>query len=225
MRNYLPLLKQSPIFKSLDETFILHTIRSLRGYKKDFIKNEIIYNNADHIQYAGIVLKGVVSETMINSNHNEYGVRNYKEGEIFGDEYSFSNSERSLAQFVSKTDSTLLFLKISTIFNPRTVNCPKVNKLTQNLLQESYANNISKNKNIHILIQKQIRSKIIIYLSRSEAKNNTITLPLNRCELANHLGVERSALSRELSRMKAEHLIDFKKNKIHILKNSLLDLV
>lgn len=224
MKNYLPILKQSPIFKSLDETFILHTIQSLRGHKKDFVKNEIIYNYEDLIQYAGIVIEGVVSETMINSSHNEYGVRNYKEAEIFGDEYSFSNLEKSVAQFVAKTNSTILFLKISNLFNRRNVNCPKITKLTQNLLQESYASNLSQNKNIYILIQKQIRSKLIIYLSRFEPKNDTITLPFNRSELANHLGVERSALSRELCRMKADHLIDFQKNKIFILKKSLLDL-
>ncbi|NLC02803.1 MAG: Crp/Fnr family transcriptional regulator [Tissierellia bacterium] len=189
------------------------------------MKNEIIYNYCDYIQYAGIPLEGVVFETMINSSHNEYGVRNYNEGEIFGDEYSFSNSERPVSQFVSRTNSTVLFLKISTLFNPRTVNCPRVTKLIQNLLQESYANNLSQNKNIYILIQKQIRSRLIIYLSRFEPKNNTITLPFNRSELANRLGVERSALSRELSRMKAEHLIDFQKNKIYILKKNLLDLV
>ena len=80
MKNYLPILKQSPIFKPLDETFILHTIHALGGHKKDFEKNEIIYNYEDHIQYAGIVLEGIISETMINSSHNEYGVRNYKEG-------------------------------------------------------------------------------------------------------------------------------------------------
>lgn len=40
---------------------------------------------------------------------------------------------------------------------------------------------------------------------------------MNRQELADYLGVERSALSREMARMKKEGLIDYRKNEITIL--------
>jgi CRP-like cAMP-binding protein len=39
-----------------------------------------------------------------------------------------------------------------------------------------------------------------------------IQIPLDRQQLADYLGVERTALSKELGKMKREGLIDFKKN-------------
>jgi CRP-like cAMP-binding protein len=44
-----------------------------------------------------------------------------------------------------------------------------------------------------------------------------ITLPLNREDLADYLGVNRSALSRELSNMKSDGLIEYKKSSFSIL--------
>lgn len=223
MKNYLPLLKHSPIFKTLDETFISNTVTALNGYKKDFMKNEIIYNYGENIPFAGIVLEGIVSETMVNSCDNEYGVANYEQGDCFGIAYSLFPLEKSLVQFVSRNKASILFLKFSTLLSQRAFHCPKISRLTTNLLLESYRDNILQNKNIQILIQKQIRAKLITYFSSLQGKSNVITLPFNRQELANHLAVERSALSRELCRMKREGLISFQKNKIYILKKSLLD--
>ena len=45
---------------------------------------------------------------------------------------------------------------------------------------------------------------------------NTVKLPFDREAMANYLAVERSALSRELSRMKAKGIIDYNKNEFII---------
>lgn len=43
-------------------------------------------------------------------------------------------------------------------------------------------------------------------------KSQSFVIPFNRQEMADYLLVDRSALSNELSKMKAEGLIDFWKN-------------
>ena len=56
------------------------------------------------------------------------------------------------------------------------------------------------------------------YLS-SEARaagKNEFAIPFDRQQLADYLNVERSALSKELGRMRADGLIDFRKNRFGI---------
>ena len=48
-------------------------------------------------------------------------------------------------------------------------------------------------------------------------ENGVITLPYNKTELAQFLGVNRSSLSRELNQICDSGLIEMKKNKIKIL--------
>ena len=70
-----------------------------------------------------------------------------------------------------------------------------------------------------ILCKKTLRSKILAYLEQ-EARNHgcrSFTIPFNRTDLANYLDADRSALTRELARMKEEGLIDFTKNSFELL--------
>ncbi len=219
MKNYLSLLKKSPLFNSLNEGGILRVIRCLDGYQKDYEKNQIIYNYLDQIDYAGIVLEGEVSVVMLNFCGNEHGVRKFVKGDLFGNAYACLPLMNSAIQILASDESKILFLKLSNLFLPKAIHCPYASQITINLLKETVENNLTQDAKIEILIQRYIRDKLILYLSKLKINNdNSITLAFNRQELADHLGVERSALSRELGKMKKEGLIDFHKNKLYILK-------
>ena len=49
-------------------------------------------------------------------------------------------------------------------------------------------------------------------------KSSSFDIPFNRQELADYLSVDRSAMSAELSRMRDEGMIDFKKNHFTLLQ-------
>lgn len=67
---------------------------------------------------------------------------------------------------------------------------------------------------------KTIRARLYSYFAHQTKVNNSnnITIDLNRQQLADYLGVERTALSKELSKMKKDGLIDYSRNSftIHI---------
>ena len=71
---------------------------------------------------------------------------------------------------------------------------------------------------IDCLIRHSVKEKVLAYLNRvaKEQRSYTIKLHLNRNELAQYLNVERSALSRELSRMMDDGIIEYKKNMFKI---------
>ena len=73
-----------------------------------------------------------------------------------------------------------------------------------------------KKKNWKHISQKTTRDKLRSYLSSKALQegSNRFDIPLNRQELADYLGVDRSAMSSELGKMKAEGILDFKK--IHL---------
>jgi CRP/FNR family transcriptional regulator, dissimilatory nitrate respiration regulator len=51
------------------------------------------------------------------------------------------------------------------------------------------------------------------------ANSGRFSIPFDRQELADYLGVERSAMSAELSRMKADGLLDFHKNSFALFES------
>ncbi|MBR5129301.1 MAG: winged helix-turn-helix domain-containing protein, partial [Firmicutes bacterium] len=67
--------------------------------------------------------------------------------------------------------------------------------------------------------KRSIRDKLLCYLTieYGRKKDEHFTIPFNRQQLADYLCVERSALSAEMSRMKKEKIIDYKKNEFWLL--------
>ncbi len=75
------------------------------------------------------------------------------------------------------------------------------------------------NNRISYLVLKRTRARISKYLLDKYRikKEDTFKINLNREDMAKFLSITRPALSRELSRMKKEKIIDYKKNEFHIL--------
>ena len=76
-----------------------------------------------------------------------------------------------------------------------------------------------KNERIVILTKKTIRDKLLEYFNINSKKNGSkyIYLPFNFSDLANYLGIDRSAMSRELGFLKEEGFITIKGKRITLM--------
>ena len=71
---------------------------------------------------------------------------------------------------------------------------------------------------IEVVSKKTLREKILSYLSQEAQRHGKkyFEIPLGRVALANYLCTDRSALTRELTKMREEGLIDYDKNMFRI---------
>jgi CRP-like cAMP-binding protein len=72
---------------------------------------------------------------------------------------------------------------------------------------------------IETLSHRTTRDKLWSYFKQHAQGSTSFTIPYNREELAHFLGVDRSALSAELSRMRKEGLIDYHRNSFVLKKD------
>ena len=80
--------------------------------------------------------------------------------------------------------------------------------LAENLIKSLARKNLILNQKVRILSQKSLRDRILIYLGTlPKDKNGFVKIPFTQTALAEYLGVNRSALSRELGRMQNEKLL------------------
>jgi CRP-like cAMP-binding protein len=74
------------------------------------------------------------------------------------------------------------------------------------------------NKRIRILTKPDIRRKVLSLLSMYEIKaGEKFSIPMDRSAMAAYIGTDRSALSRELSNMKKDGIIEYYRNTFIIL--------
>ena len=87
-------------------------------------------------------------------------------------------------------------------------------RLIQNLLKISAQKSLTLYARMIHIAPKSLRARIQSYLSEQALLSGSshFSIPFDRQQLADYLGVDRSALSGELSKMKKAGLISFKKN-------------
>lgn len=91
--------------------------------------------------------------------------------------------------------------------------------LITNLLRIMARKNVTLSQRMMNISARTIRARLLSYLSQQAIRTGSsrFTIPFNRQELADYLGVERSALSAQMSKMKEEGLIDYRKNAFEVL--------
>lgn len=79
--------------------------------------------------------------------------------------------------------------------------------------------NLLLNQKLDYLTSRTTRERIAKYFIDTANRDGKtkINIPYNRNQLAEYLGVDRSVLSRELSKLKQEGILDFEKNAFHIV--------
>ena len=90
--------------------------------------------------------------------------------------------------------------------------------ILNNLLHISIQKNLTLSNRIFCTSPKTIRERLLIYLSNESRKagSQEFVIPFDRQQLADYLNVDRSALSKELGKMRDEGLIEFRKNAFHL---------
>jgi len=110
-----------------------------------------------------------------------------------------------------------MLLSFSQILHTCPNSCAYHTKLIENMLELIANKNLQLQSRMEIISLKAVRAKVMRYLESFVPKQGrNITIPFNREEMADFLCVERSALSHELSKMKRDGLIEYKKNKFFL---------
>lgn len=222
-------LDKTPLFKDISKEHYQNIFSCLNSYEKVYNKKEII-SGLDVMTHTGIVISGQIKLSFVNKNGDQHSIKYYIKGEIFGEVMNISDfSSNTLIE--ADTDCRVLFLDLSQLFSAKAKFCPYASAVSVNLLKEMIDINVFLKKKIEILSQKRIRDRLIVYFkmlieNSSDKENkdeNNIIIPLKRHDLASFLGVDRSALSRELSDMRDDELILFDGKMVKILDSSIIE--
>ena len=207
------------LFNKLKDYEIDELLGFLQATTKVYKKNEIVINKGSKLKDILVVLVGKLEIYAQNYNGEEILINIVEEGELFGAKQVCSGLKNSPVIVRAQKQTGVLFLPYENmlVLHESVSNWQKL--LLKNLFEIIAQENLELDKRINILNQKTIREKILFYLSMvsQEKENQTFEIPFSREEMAQYLCVDRSALSRELSNMHKEELLEYQKNAFTLL--------
>ena len=170
---------------------------------KTYDAGEYIHHMDDFINSVGVVLEGSVRIESVDvwGNVSVIGVR--KPGQLFGEAQAAVPNEPLMVDVIATTKCRIMFLEAAKVLSTCSHACPNHRRASTNLTRLIARQNLALSRRILHVAPKTIRGKVLAYLSdeAERAGSPEFDIPYDRQQLADYLGVDRSALSAELSRM------------------------
>ena len=184
-----------------------------------FRKGDIVAFEAENIKHIGILLSGSVDMVKEDLWGNRTMLVRVRRDELFGETFACGEDNLSVVTFVVSEDAKILFIPFDRVMHSCTMACRFHHQLIENMVRIIANKNRDLMRKVEVVSKRTIREKILAYLSiQAQTRDNRyFEIPLGRVELAEYLCVDRSALTRELVKMKEDGLIDYDKNCFRML--------
>ena len=217
----LELLKtvESPLFRGIrkeDMEPMFHCI----GYRvASFQKGEILGFEGENLKHIGIVISGTVDMVKEDLWGNKTLLLRIGKNDLFGETFACGEDNLTVVTFLVSEDATILFMPFNRVMHNCAQSCEFHHRLIENMVQIIANKNRDLMRKVEVVSKRTIREKVLTYLSLQAQQQDSryLEVPLGRVELAEYLCVDRSALTRELAKMREEGILDFDRNCFRIL--------
>lgn len=212
MNQFFEILSQCPLFDGIEQSDLNSMIACLNGKTIDVPKGSPVFLEGSPARFAGVVLAGSVQVVREDYYGNRSIMDILQPGELFAEVFSFAGLETMPVSVIAIKDSKVLLLDCRRVLTTCSNSCHFHSLLMKNLLQGMAQKNLALSRKIRYMSQKTTREKLIAYLLDQAKQQGSaeFVIPFDRQALADYLGVERSAMSAEIGKLKNSGQIDTK---------------
>ncbi|MGI5824414.1 MAG: Crp/Fnr family transcriptional regulator [Bacillota bacterium] len=218
IKEYRSVLENSVLFSGLNDSRLEEHLQYYRAAVKVYDKGDFLVGTEEKMKHFGLVLRGSVQAVMDDINGDRIIMANVSEGVTFGEALCFTGRLTDIF-ITATTDCRILWLSCYNIRKNLQLNTEAERRFTNLLANRT----LQMNDRIQVLSKKSLRAKLNTFFTQCmvQYKNTDFVLDMDRESMAAYLGIDRSALSRELSKMRSEGLLEFRKNRFKLLKADL----
>ena len=193
--------QKTPLFQGIGETALAEMFTCGGARCKTYAKGEVL------LQAGGVNIENI--DLWGNRSILSY----VPAGQVFAETYAFCG-EPMMVDVVAAEETEVLFLNMDVLIHTPHPDSEWQPILVQNLLNISLHKNLALSERIFCTAPKTVRGRLLLYLSNQAAKagSKSFRIPFDRQGLADHLNLDRSALSKELGKMRDEGILETTKN-------------
>ena len=219
MREDLHILAACPLFDGVGADDIEALLGCVGARAAAFARGATVLAEGGRASAMGVVLDGAVRVV----RNDFYGNRTIQAavgpGGLFGEALACAGVERMPVSVEAAEDTRVLLMRADRLL----AGCPKAcafhGRVVTNLLCAMAQKNLVLNQKLEIASRRTIRDKLMTYLlsQAMAAGSDDFTIPFDRQALADYLGVDRSALSAEIGRLRREGVLDSQRSRFRLM--------
>lgn len=212
MKDFFEILSECPLFHDIEKSDFKSMIACLDGRTVDIPKGNPVFLEGDPAGFLGVVLLGTVQVVREDYYGNRRIMTILQPGELFAEAFYFAGLETMPVSVIAVKDSKVLLLDCGRVLTACSNACHYHGILMKNLVQGMAQKNLELSRKIRYMSQKSTKEKLMAYLldQAKQQGSREFVIPYDRQALADYLGVERSAMSAEIGKLKKSGQIDTK---------------
>lgn len=218
MQEFLPILTKCPLFDGIRQEDLSGMLSCLDARVIRAKKNRIILEEGEPAVCVGIVLHGSVRIVRDDYYGSRSIVASIHPGELFGESFACAGAVLPVSAAAAE-DSTVMLIDCRRITFGCTSACAFHSRMIQNLLRMVANKNLLLNRKLEILSKRTTREKLMAFLTAQAEQQgkSSFTIPYDRQGLADYLGVDRSAMSAEISKLRRDGVLECERSKFTLL--------
>lgn len=207
------------LFHCIEKDDVIRMLECMKARRKKFKKGDFIFMAGWSKPEVSILISGRAQIVRENAWGDSMLVGVIEEGDMFGEAFAYMDVKSIPVSAVAAENGEALMLDVKCIHTCEN-SCEFHQRFVLNLVRIIARKNSMLNQKMFYLNHKTIRGRLTACFSDLIKAQSSFTfeLPFNRTELANYLCIDRSAMTRELSNMKREGILDYQGRKIIWLK-------
>ena len=203
-------LESSPLFQDISYEEYSRLLTCFQAVQKSFRSDDLIYDfSSPKNDAVGIVERGCAALIRIDEEGVATVMEELGPGGVFGRTLAFAGASGDSLQVVCRTPCDVLFIDYPHILKRCENACNHHSVLVQNMLRLMSDKAQALSQRVDVLSRRSIREKLLCYFRQlsERAGSNTFTLPFSLSTLADYIATDRSAMMRELKRLREEGIV------------------
>ena len=203
-------LEKSPLFRDISYEEYRRMLPCFQAVGRSYQADELIYDFADAQQDdVGVIERGAAALIRIDEEGVATVMEELGPGGVFGRNLAFAGSAGDSLEVVCRTPCEVLFIDYPHILRRCESACAYHSTLVQNMLRLRADQAQALSERIDVLSRRSIREKLLCYFRQLAARagGSSFTLPFSLSVLADYIATDRSAMMRELKRLREEGVV------------------
>lgn len=219
MEEYFDVMSQCPLFAGISQEELKSMLSCLDGKIIQTPKGSPVFLEGEPASFVGVVLSGKVQILRTDFYGNRSVLTVVSPGVLFGEAFACAGVETLPVSAMALENAGVLLLDCKRVLTSCPNACPFHKKLVQNLLRGIAQKNLILTQKIRCMSQKTTQEKLMEFLLEQAKQHGRaeFVIPYDRQALADYLGVERSAMSAEISKLKKAGRIDCSGSRFRVL--------
>ena len=218
------LPEENILFRGIDIHDCRRMVQCFNAEFKKYKSGSRISDTSLLTDYVGIVLSGRVIAVRYDINGNRAILEAFGERGVFGSICTAASAVRSGMGLIWENDCEIMFVRYSELTKRCENACRCHSQVVENMLELMSEKTVALSERVGVLSQRSIEGKLLSCLEIIEDKTTdgeVPQIPFSTTALSDYLCVNRSALQREITKLKNKGILKIDKRSFRLVRSGI----